>query len=119
MAKQGRKQAERSSDRRGGVTGSVEDLVGQLRDVAGKVAGGVGLPSPPGALSAAQVQAISRGVSAQRTQIAAVTQQLGVLDEQLAVLERLLDPLVEWSSTWADLEYAVQGLLPGRRTAQD
>jgi hypothetical protein len=33
--------------------------------------------------------------------------QLEAFDQQLAVFERILDPLVEWSSTWARLEEAV------------
>jgi hypothetical protein len=33
--------------------------------------------------------------------------QLDAFDQQLAVLERILDPLVEWSSSWARLEEAV------------
>ena len=99
---------------------SVEDFIGQLRDLAGHAGSSLerlpslGLPSPPGALSAAQIQAIAKGISAQRTQIAAVTEQLGALDSQLAVLQSLLEPLVQWSSTWADLEKAFGGLLPTR-----
>jgi hypothetical protein len=65
------------------------------------------LPSPPGALSAAQLRAIAATVSAQRRQIAAMTEQLEAFDQQLAVFERILEPLVEWSSTWARLEEAV------------
>jgi hypothetical protein len=99
---------------------SVADFAGQLRDLAGQAGSSLeplpslGLPSPPGALSAAQIQAIAKGISAQRTQIAAVTEQLEALDSQLAVLQSLLEPLVEWTSTWADLEKAVGGLLPTR-----
>jgi hypothetical protein len=33
--------------------------------------------------------------------------QLDAFDQQLAVFERLLDPLVEWSASWARLEEAV------------
>jgi hypothetical protein len=83
----------------------MDQFVRQLRDFVGQATGSLqrlpslGLPSPPGALSAAQVQAIARGVGAQRTQITAITEQLGTLDAQLAVLERLLEPLVQWCST--------------------
>jgi len=46
-------------------------------------------------------------VSAQRQSIAAMRAQLDAFDGQLAVFERLIDPLVEWSSSWAQLEKAV------------
>jgi hypothetical protein len=98
----------------------MDQFIRQLREFVGQATGSLqrlpslGLPSPPGALSAAQIQTIARGVNAQRTQITAITEQLGVLDAQLAVLERLLEPLVQWCSTWADLERAVGGLLPAR-----
>ncbi|TFV54001.1 hypothetical protein E4P41_20170 [Geodermatophilus sp. DF01-2] len=108
------------------VSRSVEDFVGQLRaftDRARGVASGAvpfslpRLPSPPGALSAAQLRAIDRAVRGQRQQIAAMTAQLEAFDEQLAVFERILDPLVEWSSTWARLEESVADLV--RRSADD
>lgn len=102
------------------VSRSVEDFVGQLRaftDRARGVASGAvpfslpRLPSPPGALSAAQLRAIDRAVRSQRQQIAAMTAQLEAFDEQLAVFERILDPLVEWSATWARLEESVADLV--------
>jgi len=65
------------------------------------------LPSPPGALSASQLRAVAQTVSAQRQSIAAMSAQLQAFDQQLAVFERILDPLVEWSATWARLEEAV------------
>ena len=43
----------------------------------------------------------------QRRQIQGMVAQLQAFDEQLAVFERLLEPLVEWSVTWARLEEAV------------
>jgi hypothetical protein len=106
---------------------SIDEFVGQLRNfserarslagLAGSVPGRLSLPalpSPPGALSAAQLRAIAQGVSAQRTQIAAMTEQLAAFDQQLAVLERILGPIVEWSSTWARLEEAVSDFVrPG------
>jgi hypothetical protein len=97
---------------------SIEEFVGQLRaftDRARGLAQGAvparlglpALPSPPGAMSAAQLRAVAQGVAAQRTQIAAMQAQLEAFDQQLAVFERILGPLVEWSSTWARLEEAV------------
>jgi hypothetical protein len=50
-------------------------------------------------------------VRSQRQQIAAMTAQLQAFDEQLAVFERILDPLVEWSTTWARLEESVADLV--------
>jgi hypothetical protein len=99
------------------VSRSIEEFVSQLRgftDRARGLAQGAParlglpqLPSPPGALSAAQLRAIAATVGAQRRQIAAMTEQLQAFDQQLAVFERILGPLVEWSSTWARLEEAV------------
>ncbi len=40
-----------------------------------------------------------------------MTAQLQAFDEQLAVFERILDPLVEWSTTWARLEESVADLV--------
>jgi hypothetical protein len=96
---------------------SIDEFVHQLRgftDRARSIAGSVpsrlslpALPSPPGAMSAAQLRAIAQTVGAQRQSIAAMAAQLEAFDQQLAVFERILDPLVEWSSTWARLEEAV------------
>jgi hypothetical protein len=96
---------------------SIDEFVHQLRgfsDRARSLAGSVpsklslpALPSPPGALSAAQLRAIAQTVTAQRQSIAAMRAQLDAFDQQLAVFERLIDPLVEWSGTWARLEEAV------------
>lgn len=96
---------------------SVDEFVNQLRgftDRARSVAGAVPsklpfptLPSPPGAMSAAQLRAIAQAVQAQRQSIAAMQSQLEAFDQQMAVFEWILDPLVEWSSTWARLEEAV------------
>ncbi len=102
----------------GGLVGrSIDEFVNQLRgfsDRARSLAGAVpsklhlpALPSPPGAMSAAQVGAVAQTVKAQRQSIAAMRAQLDAFDQQLAVFERILDPLVEWSSTWAQLEKAV------------
>jgi hypothetical protein len=96
---------------------SIDEFVNQLRgftDRARSVAGAVPsklpfptLPSPPGAMSAAQLRAVRQTVSAQRQSIAAMRAQLDAFDQQLAVFERLIDPLVEWSASWARLEVAV------------
>jgi hypothetical protein len=102
----------------GGLVGrSIDEFVNQLRgftDRARSLAGSVpsrlslpALPSPPGAMSAAQLRAVAQTVSAQRQSIAAMRAQLDAFDQQLGVFERILDPLVEWSSTWARLEEAV------------
>jgi hypothetical protein len=102
----------------GGLVGrSIDEFVNQLRsftDRARSVAGAVpsrltlpALPSPPGALSAAQLGAVAQTVAAQRRSIAAMSAQLEAFDQQLSVFERILEPLVEWSSTWARLEEAV------------
>jgi hypothetical protein len=107
----------------GGLVGrSVEEFVNQLRafgdrarTLAGTVPGRLPslptLPSPPGALSAAQLRSISEAVRAQRQQLEAMRAQLAAFDQQLAVFERILDPLVEWSATWAKLEEAVGDLV--------
>ncbi|HEV7212682.1 MAG TPA: hypothetical protein VGN47_13325 [Blastococcus sp.] len=109
------------------VVRSIEEFVQQLRgftDRARSIAGAVpsrlslpALPSPPGALSASQLRAVAQTVSAQRQSIAAMSAQLQAFDQQLAVFERILDPLVEWSSTWARLEEAVGDLV--RRDGSD
>ena len=57
--------------------------------------------------------AIAQTVSAQRQQIAAMSAQLEAFDKQLAVFERILEPLVAWSSSWARLEKAVGSLTRG------
>ena len=99
----------------GRVARTVEEFVTQLRGftdratrlAAGAVPSGLSLPrlpSPPGAMSAAQVRSIAASVKAQRQLVEGLVGQLQAFDEQLAVFERILDPLVEWSSTWARLE---------------
>jgi hypothetical protein len=102
------------------VPRSVDEFVSQLRAFTdrarGLAAGAVPfslprLPSPPGAMSAAQLKAIDKAVRGQRQQIQAMQAQLQAFDEQLAVFERILDPLVEWSSTWARLEESVADLV--------
>ena len=112
-----RDDAEREAATSGLVGRSIDEFVNQLRgftDRARSIAGAVPsrlsmptLPSPPGAMSAAQLRAIAQTVQAQRQSIAAMQAQLEAFDPQMAVFERILDPLVEWSSTWARLEEAV------------
>ena len=98
----------------GMVSGLVQDFIAQLRAVTEGLEGlaGSGARRPlapgtfplPGALSAAQLTAISGSVAAQRRSTEALKAQLSSFDEQLAVLEQILSPLTEWSRTWADLE---------------
>jgi hypothetical protein len=107
----------------GGLVGrSIEEFVHQLRsftDRARDLAGAAvpsgftlpALPSPPGAMSAAQLKAIAQAVKGQRAQTEALITNLQAYDQQLAVFERILEPLVEWSSTWARLEEGVAGLV--------
>ena len=103
------------------VSRSIDEFVHQLRgftDRARSLAGAVPtrlslptLPSPPGAMSAAQLRAVAQTVRAQREAISAMKAQLDAFDQQMAVFERILEPLVEWSSTWAKLEAAVGDLV--------
>ena len=98
----------------GVVPGMVQDFIAQLRAVTQGLEdlAGFGARRPlapgtfplPGALSAAQLTAISGSVAAQRRSIEALKAQLSSFDEQLAVLEQILSPLTEWSRTWAEME---------------
>ncbi len=114
----------------GGVSGLMQDFVAQLRGVTERLEDLTGLgqtlssaassaassakvmPSlpalrtwpTPGTFSAAQLSSIASGVAAQRRSIEALKTQLTAFDEQLALLERMLEPLAEWSKTWAGLE---------------
>jgi hypothetical protein len=111
------------------VARSIDEFVNQLRGFGDRVQGLAGavpgrlslpaLPSPPGAMSAAQLRAIAQSISAQRKSLGAMRAQLDAFDEQMAVFERIIDPLVEWSTTWASLEAAISDLgrrsLPGKR----
>ena len=101
---------------------SIEEFVHQMRAftdrarglASGAVPSGLSLPtlpSPPGAMSAAQLRAVASGVKAQRQQMAAMRDQLEAFDQQLAVFERILEPIVEWSATWARLEEGVSSLV--------
>src|SRR3954447_21215173 len=112
------------------VARSIEEFVHQLRsftDRARDLAGSAvpsgfslpALPSPPGAMSAAQLKAIAQMVKGQRAQTEALMANLQAYDQQLAVFERLLGPLVEWSSTWARLEEGVAGLVRREGSPED
>src|SRR3954467_10460327 len=101
---------------------SIEEFVNQMRAftdrarglASGAVPSGLSLPtlpSPPGAMSAAQLRAVASAVKAQRQQMAAMRDQLEAFDQQLAVFERILEPIVEWSATWARLEEGVSSLV--------
>src|ERR1022692_3402480 len=95
-------------------SGLLQDFVAQLRGITEGLEGLAGfgdrLPSVPGglplpgALSAAQLTSVADAIAAQRQSIGALKAQLSSFDEQLAVLERVLGPLAEWSSKWAELE---------------
>ena len=61
----------------------------------------------PGAISAAQLNAIASAVAAQRSSIAALQAQLTAFDEQLEALEGILGPLAEWGKKWAEFERLV------------
>ena len=108
----------------GMVSGLVQDFIAQLRAVTEGLEGlaGSGARRPlapgtfplPGALSAAQLNAISGSVAAQRRSIEALKAQLSSFDEQLAVLEQILSPLTEWSRTWAELEERLLTMGRGR-----
>jgi hypothetical protein len=96
------------------VSGLVQDFIAQLRAVTEGLEGlaGFGERRPlargafplPGALSTAHLTAISSSVAAQRRSIEALKAQLSSFDEQLSVLEQILNPLTEWSRTWAEVE---------------
>lgn len=98
----------------GVASGLLQDFISQLRGITEGLEGLAGLgehlPSVPaglplpGALSAAQLNSIADSIAAQRLSIDALKAQLSSFDEQLAVLERVLAPLAEWSSKWAELE---------------
>jgi len=101
-----------------GFPGPIQPWIAQLRRITEELAGMTGLSESlftqplrslqglplPGAISAAQLDAIASSVAAQRSSIAALQAQLTAFDEQLAALERILGPLAEWSKTWAEFE---------------
>jgi hypothetical protein len=104
----------------GSVPAMIGEFLGQLRAAAEKAGvpqparpGSSGMPALPGALSAAQMTAITDSIAAQRRSIAALQAQLSSFDEQLAVLESMLGPLAQWSKTWADVEQRFLGIGTG------
>jgi hypothetical protein len=107
----------------GSVPAFIQEFMSQLR-AAAENAGAAhppwqaspGTPALPGALSAAQLAAITDGIATQRRSIAALKTQLSAFDEQLAVLETMLGPLAQWGKTWADLEQRFLHLGPGPET---
>jgi hypothetical protein len=109
----------------GMVPGLAEAFMAQLRVITAglEALAGSGArlpPAPgafplPGALSSAQLSAITASVAAQRRSIGALQAQLSAFVEQLALLEQILGPLAEWSSSWAELE---QRLLTMPRTPE-
>jgi len=67
------------------------------------------MPAPPATMSATQLDAVLRDVRARREQVAALREQLAVFDQQLGALEATLQPLLQWSSAWAELERGTFG----------
>jgi hypothetical protein len=106
----------------GAIPSFMQEFVAQLRGAAERLEDltglgmqklpGSALPSlpglrtwpTPGTFSAAQLRSVAASVAAQRQSIEALKTQLAAFDEQLALLEGMLEPLAEWSKTWADLE---------------
>jgi hypothetical protein len=101
----------------------VQEFTNQLREaterwqslagLGGRLPPAAGALLLPGAMSAAQMNAIADSIAAQRRSIEALKAQLSSFDEQLAALEQLLGPLAEWSRTWAEFEQRL--LTMGRR----
>ena len=106
-------------------TESPADLVGQLHDAVGRLGAAAGhipgvsalvshapeLPHIPlpGALTAAEVEAVVAGIRAQRSSIAATRANLDAFEQQLVVLEQLLEPLQTVTRQWAQIERGVTG----------
>jgi len=104
-----------------GSPGFIQPWIAQLRKITEELAGMTGLseslfsrPVPslpglplPGAISAAQVNAIASALAAQRSSIAALQAQLTAFDDQIEALEGILGPLAEWSKKWAEFEQLV------------
>ena len=78
----------------------------------GRLPSGSGAPALPGAFRQRRWPRSPKGIAAQRRSIEALKARLSSYDEQLAVLEQILDPLAEWSRTWADLEQRLLNMDP-------
>ncbi|MGD0376227.1 MAG: hypothetical protein ABSB01_16770 [Streptosporangiaceae bacterium] len=114
----------------GGIPGLTQEVMAQLRNLNDRLAGltGLGASLPtlpsltslpglknlpvPGAMTAAQLKSIATTVAAQRSSIDALKNQLTSFDEQLGLLERILGPLADWSSKWAQVEDRLMKLHP-------
>ncbi len=98
-----------------GMTRQMANLSGLTSSTpAAQVPGAQALPSlaRPADLSAGQLKAVASAVAAQRRSIEAMRAQLQAFDEQLEVLEKILAPMTEWTTAWADLEKKVMGAPP-------
>jgi hypothetical protein len=89
------------------------------RAAAGGAAPTLPAPTLPATLSARQVQAVLDDIGARRAQVRALLTQLETFDQQLGSLEANLQPVLEWTRAWADVEKAVGefwrlGTLPQR-----
>jgi outer membrane protein TolC len=68
------------------------------------------LSGTPATASARQLEAVLDDLAARRAQVRALQAQLAGFDEQLGALEASLRPLLQWTSTWAELERALGGI---------
>jgi len=79
--------------------------------VSGAVAPGLSamphFPALPATVSAQQVQKLLDDLSARRLQVQTLRDQLTTFDEQLGMLEASLQPVAEWTRTWAAAEKSV------------
>ena len=109
------------------VARSPADVAQQLRDAADRLmagwaaaAGGMTgtskrpaapalprLPALPATMTGEQVQKVLDDLTTRRAQVQALRDSLTTFDEQLALLESNLQPVVEWTRTWAALEKSV------------
>jgi hypothetical protein len=98
------------------------DLAGQLRAAADQIMAGwtkaagsaargtapvPGLPTMPATMSVRQMEALLEDLAARRAQVQALKTQLEAFDDQLGSLEANLQPLLEWTRTWANVEGSI------------
>ena len=96
------------------ATGGSSGAPGGGAPVGGVRPSSPGTPALPATLSARQLQALLDDLAARRAQVQALATQLAAFDEQLGALETNLRPVLDWLTTWAELERSVAGLwLPG------